>query len=285
MTSKFLRRFLFAFGALVVLGYCGIIVWFTIHESEFVYYPTKSYEATPEVYGLTHESVTIESGDGTQLTGWIIPSPTVDSSVTWILYLHGNSGNVGKTGYLEHYAQLHNLGVNIFSIDYRGYGESNGTPGEAGLYADAEAAYHFLRQVKHVPPDRIVVYGYSLGAAVAIDLATRVEIAGLIVEGAFTSLPNVGQEHYPYLPTQLVTGNRFTSIQKIGRVDAPKLFIHARDDRTVPIHHGKDLFQVATSPKTFLEVKGSHDTAHNVDAVVFYAGIKEFLESILGKAH
>jgi len=266
--------------ALILLGYCGVISWFSARESEFVYFPTTSYEANPGAFGLRYEQVEIESEDGVKLAGWIISASQLDSTCMWVLYFHGNSGNIGRTGCLEHYAQLHKIGVNILAIDYRGYGRSTGEPSEAGLYVDAEAAYGYLRHAKHVPSERIIVYGYSLGAAVSINLACKVEIGGLIVEGAFTSLPNVGQEHYPYLPTQLVTRNRFTSIQKIGSVKPPKLFVHATDDVTAPLHHGRELFAAASSPKLFLEVKGTHENAHNADTEVFYSGIARFIQSI-----
>jgi fermentation-respiration switch protein FrsA (DUF1100 family) len=121
------------------------------------------------------------------------------------------------------------------------------------------------------------VYGYSLGSAAAVDLVSKVSCAGLVVEGAFTSISDVGQEHYPILPVKWVARNKYDSREKILNIAILKLFIHARDDQTIPIRHGRELFAVASEPKTFLEVKGGHDNAHNVDAALFYGGIQLFL--------
>ncbi|MEK9137048.1 MAG: alpha/beta hydrolase [Bacteroidota bacterium] len=263
----------------VAVAYGGVIAWFAVFESAYVYFPDARMDATPDEFGMRHERVEIESTDGVRLICWVIPAPT-DTSTFWILYLHGNAGNIARRGNVEHYAQLHNLGVNILAVDYRGYGESTGSPSEQGLYHDAEAGYNYLNGIRHVRPEHIVVYGYSLGSAVAIELACRKRIAGLIVEGAWTSLPDVGQEHYPFLPVHMMARNRFASIDKIGSVAAPKLFIHARDDEIIPIHFGKELLEAAPPPKSFLEVEGTHGTAHNVDAAVFYSGIKRFLDGL-----
>ncbi len=272
---KTLRRVLIWSFALALIGYGGIVVWFSAHESKFLFFPGKNIETSPEAFGIVYGQVTVPSTDSVKLVCWIIPS--ADTSTLWLLYLHGNAGNVGKRGYVEHYAQLHKLGLNILAVDYRGYGESSGNPSEQGLYDDARAGYEYLRSAQRVPAERIIVYGYSLGSGVAVDLASNVPTAALIVEGSFTSIPDVGQEHYPYLPVRLVARSQFASKLKIGAIVAPKLFIHAVDDHTVPIQYGRELFEIAAAPKTFLEVKGGHDTAHNVDAQLFYGGIQLFL--------
>lgn len=261
--------------ASIIVVYGGAVAWFAVNESSFLYFPEKTLETSPEEFGIVYGEVRIPSTDSVQLVGWIVPS--ADTSTLWLLYLHGNAGNVGMRGYVEHYAQLHKLGLNILTVDYRGYGESSGNPTEQGIYDDARAGYEYLRSAQHVPPERIVVYGYSLGSAIAVDLVSKVPSAGLIVEGSFTSIPDVGQEHYPYLPVRMVARSRFASSVKIGSITGPKLFIHARDDHTIPIRFGRELFDFAPEPKTFLEVKGGHENAHNVDARLFYAGIQLFL--------
>ena len=277
-SGKTLRRVLLWAISLIVVGYGGMLVWFSSHESELLYFPEKTLETTPEAIGIVYGKATIPSTDSVKLVCWIIPS--ADTSTLWLLYLHGNAGNVAKRGYVEHYAQLHKLGLNVLAVDYRGYGESSGNPSEQGLYDDARAGYEYLRSAQQVPAERIIVYGYSLGSGIAVDLASKVAAAGLILEGSYTSISDVGQEHYPYVPVRLMAGNRFDSGSKIRRAAMPKLFIHARDDKTIPIRFGRSLFDLAPEPRTFLEVKGGHDNAHNVDAQLFYGGIQLFLIQI-----
>ena len=273
--AKTRRRVLLGLFSLAIVAYGAIVMWFSRHESDLLYFPEKALESSPEMFGMVYGKIQVPSTDSAQLVCWIIPS--ADTSTLWLLYLHGNAGNIAKTGYVEHYAQLHRLGLNILAVDYRSYGESSGHPSEQGLYDDARAAYGYLTSMQHVPPERIVVYGYSLGSAVAIDLVGRVPSAGLIVEGAFTSITDVGAELYPLIPVHWLAKSRFSSMEKISAITVPKLFLHARDDQTIPIRFGRRLFDMAREPKTFLEVKGNHESAHNVDAPLFYAGIRQFL--------
>ena len=278
ISRKTQSRVLFGIIFLAIVTYGGIVVWFATHESDLVYFPEKTLETSPEKYGMVYGTVQVPSTDSARLVCWIIPS--ADTSTLWLLYLHGNAGNMAKQGYVEHYAQLHKLGFNILTVDYRGYGESSGRPTEQGLYDDARAGYEYLRSVQHVPGRRIVVYGYSLGSAVAVQLSSTVPTAGLIIEGAFTSITDVGAEHYPFIPVRWIVGDRFGSKARIGSITVPKLFVHARDDNTIPIRFGRALYDAAPEPKTFLEVQGGHENAHTVDARLFYGGIQMFLIQI-----
>ena len=197
----------------------------------------------------------------------------------WLLYLHGSGGNVGNLGYNEAWAKFRRMGLGVLAVDYRGYGESGGQPSEAGLYRDADAGYAYLRDQLRVPPTRLLIYGYSLGSAVAIDLAARVPAAGLMVEGALLSVPARGGELYPFLPAHWLARNRFASIDRIGRVSMPKLFIHARADAEIPISHGRGLYERARPPKSFQEVAGGHTDAHEVDPE-FFRAVFRFVASL-----
>ena len=169
------------------------------------------------------------------------------------------------------------LGLSLLAFDYRGYGESGGAPSEQGLYRDADAAYRYLREDRGVPADRIVVFGHSLGSAVAIDLASRVPAAGLIVEGAFTSAVDRGQELYPYIPVRWIARSRFGSIDKVAGITVPKLFLHAARDEVIPLAHGRRLFEAAREPKTFVELQGGHGDAFDVDSARYFGSIGKFL--------
>jgi uncharacterized protein len=254
----------------LVAAYVALLVWFRVNEDALLFHPDKGpVIPPPDHLGLQSRDVNFASGDGTALVARLIPPPN-DASV-WILYFHGAAGNVGTLGYNEAWAKFRRLGLGVFAVDYRGYGESGGSPSEAGMYRDAEAAYGYLTNDLHIPPNRVLIYGYSLGSAVAIDLASRVLAAGLMVEGALLSIPKRGAELYPYVPVNLLARNRFASVEKIAKVNMPKLLIHAREDVYVPIAHGRRLFELASGPKYFQDVAGSHTTAHEVDPEFFKA--------------
>jgi fermentation-respiration switch protein FrsA (DUF1100 family) len=267
--------------ALVALLYAGLLVWFRWNEDRFVYFPEPGPLASPPAsLGLHPRRVEFTAPDGVRLVAWRFDPLAGDSTTRWALVLHGNAGNLSTPGRPEHTRQFLGLGLGVFAVDYRGYGESDGRPSEAGLYTDARAAYDFLRDSIGVPPARIVIYGHSLGSAVAVELATTAPAAGLIIEGAFTSAPDLGGEIYPFLPTRLLARNRFDSIHRIGALRMPLLVIHGRDDGTIPIAHGRRLFAAAPEPKRFLEVAGGHDDAYRVGAAAYEAGIAAFLASL-----
>jgi hypothetical protein len=190
------------------------------------------------------------------LHAWFIrPQETPKSA---ILVCHGNAGTIEDRLHLAQAFARMDLAVLLF--DYRGYGGSSGSPSEAGLYSDAEAAYAHLIGARSFAPEHLIVYGESLGGAVAIELATREKIAALIVEDTFTSLADTGARHYPWLPVRWLTRYHFDSLAKIARIEVPKLFIHSREDEIVPFEHGRALFEAARDPKQFLATNGGHNS-------------------------
>jgi uncharacterized protein len=260
-----------------LLGYGGFVGMLAWAEGRLVFpvLPETRRLAPPAVgLDLHPVRVTTVTTDGVHLVGWVMASNT---GAPWILIFHGNAGNIGDAGRPEHYALLRNLGLNVLTFDYRGYGESEGTPTEAGLYRDADAAFGFLRDSLRAPPSRIWIFGHSLGSAVAVDLASRVEAAGLIVEGAFTSAPDVAHYAYRLVPVRLIMRNRFASDEKIVRVAMPKLFLHARADRVIPLVLGRRLYERAAGPKTFVQLMGGHD-AFLVDSAGYVGALGVFLK-------
>ena len=267
---------------LLLAVYAAVLVWFRVKEDTFVFHPEHvKLAAAPARLQLASRDVALSTSDGVALVARVIPPPpsTPATTAAWILYFHGAGGNVGTIAYNEAWARFRNMGLGVLAVDYRGYGESGGAPSEAGLYRDAAAAYAYLITDEHVPPSRIVIYGYSLGSAIAIDLAARVPAAGMIVEGAFLSIPARGAELYPYLPVSLLARNRFASVDKIARVAMPKLFVHAREDAEIPIAHARRLFDLAPAPKRIQEVAGGHTTAYKVDPV-FFDTIADFVAGL-----
>ena len=260
--------------------YLLILAWFWVNQDSLVFFPEHGTIPTPSSF-LGSEARTVRfPGQAGSLVAWVIPPPAPVDSARWVLILHGNAGNLATPGRPEHDRQLHDLGLGVLAPDYRGYGESEGKPSEAGLYADARSAYDFLRDSLRIPPNRIVIYGHSLGSAVATQLATSVVAAGLILEGSFTSVADLGQEIYPWVPVRWLSRNRFDSRGRIGKLRMPLLMIHGRDDMTVPVTQGRRLFAAAPEPKTFIEVPGGHDDAFETGAEAYEACIRSFLGSL-----
>ena len=266
--------------AAAVLIYGGILLLLRVYESRLIYFPgpERTLVAPPPSLGLPIQRVEITTEDAVNLVAWVIPAEPRSS--WWLLVCHGNAGNLSEFDRPLHYAGLRQLGLNLLAFDYRGYGESGGAPSEAGLYRDADAAYRFLTNERGVPASRIVIFGHSLGSAVAIDLASRVRSAGLIVEGAFTSAIDRGQELYPYIPVHWIAKSRFNSVDKISGMTVPKLFLHAKGDEVIPLAHGRRLYEAASPPKTFVELRGGHGNAFDMDSTRYFGSIAQFLAGL-----
>ena len=270
------RRMVAGAGALVFVAYAGAVGYLKVNETALVYHPREAaFEGgriNPPPAALQVELVRFAASDGAQLAAWLIPPPGGDTTAFWVLVCHGNAGNITLTKRQDFYARLRALGVGILAFDYRGFGASDErAPTEAGLYLDAQAAYGFLRATRGIPADRIVIFGHSLGSGVAVDLAARDSAAGLVLEGAYTSVPEAGQRRFPIMPVRLIASNRFASIDKISRVAMPKLLLHARDDGVIPFDLGERLFNRAGEPKRFQELTGGHEDAFRLDPRYFEA--------------
>jgi fermentation-respiration switch protein FrsA (DUF1100 family) len=267
--------------AAVILVYLGLLILLRAFESHLIYFPGQQGRLIPPppALALPVERVEIPTDDGVTLVAWIIPT-ALESTGYWLLICHGNAGNLSEFDRPLHYAGLHRLGLNLLAFDYRGYGESGGIPSEEGLYRDAQAAYRYLREKKDVEPGRIILFGHSLGSAVAVDLATRVPVAGVILDGAFTSAVERGQELYPYIPVRWIARSRYNSMEKISQVRVPKLFLHAVGDDVIPIPHGRRLYQAAPPPKTFVELQGGHGDAFEVDSANYFGAIRRFIHAL-----
>lgn len=281
--SKAVRRGLIAVAVLAGVGYLTPVVYLMANERRMVFQPDqfggRVVVPLPDSLGLAANRVSFASGDGAMITGIVIPA--ADSAAQWLLYLHGNAGNVTSSVLPYFYARWHALGLNILAIDYRGFGESESrAPDEKGTYADARAAYEWLRTMRGVPPERIVLYGHSLGAGIATELALHVQAAGLIIEGALTSVPDRGAEIYPWIPVRVISRQRFENIEKIGKVAMPKMIMHAMDDEIVPYVHGQRLYAAARAPKEWVELKGGHMNAFLQDSAHFWRHARGFVERL-----
>lgn len=263
------------YAALLLLGYLVVVAVVYWNQGRLLYLPHepgREVTATPADIGLAYEEVALTAADGVPLHGWYVSAP---GARTTVLFFHGNAGNVGHR--LTTLEFLHDLGLATLIIDYRGFGRSGGEPSEAGTYRDAEAAWDYLVETRGIDPGRVVIFGRSLGSAVAAHLAARHRPGALVLESAFTSVPELAARIYPYLPVRWISRFRYATADYAARIDCPLLVIHSRDDELVPIAHGRAVFGRAPGPKRFLETTGGHNTGFGANATPYREGWEAFL--------
>jgi hypothetical protein len=262
-------------GSLAGLGavfYAGLTLVLYLLQERLIYFPTYTWEATPAEIGLPFEEVWLETADGVKLSGWFVPAPQPRGTV---LFFHGNAGNIShRLGSLE---LFHRLGLNTFILDYRGYGRSEGRPSEAGTYLDAGAAWRYLVETRGVPPAEIIIFGESLGGAVAAWTAETYTPGGLILLASFTSIPDMGAQAYPFLPVRLLSRLQYNTLERMPHLNCPVLIIHSPQDEIVPFRHAQRLFEAAQQPKQFLEIRGDHNGGPLLSAQVYERGLAEFI--------
>jgi fermentation-respiration switch protein FrsA (DUF1100 family) len=288
-----LRRLLLAVVLLGVFVYVAAMVHLITQETTLIFRAADARADSRPAFPF--EEVDLARPDRARQFAWIMRRDTESKSSQarmlgasearegadlWVLYLHGNASTIASRMNVRHYGRLRELGLNLFAPEYRGYNGLAGKLSEASLVADARAAYDHLRDYGRVPADRIVIFGWSLGAAVAVDLASEVDARAVVLEGAPASIVDIGQQQYPFFPIRWLIRNPFEPIGKVGRVRAPMLFLHSPEDGVIPIEQGRKLFDAATSPKTFVEVRGGHVEASEIDATVFYGAIEKFLREL-----
>ncbi len=272
-------RALGGLAALLVVAYLGAIVWLIANETRLVFRADAPFDARRP--SLPFEQIDERPEDGgaqPAARAWLMPAPAAGDGRTWVLYLHGNDSTLASRMNILHYEGLRALGVNVLAPEYRGYGGLRGVPTEPGLAEDDLHWYAYLCNQKHVDPHQIVIYGWSLGSAVAVTLASRVDEAGVVLEGAPASIVAIGQQRYPIFPVRLLIRNPFESIQRVGAIHEPILFLHSPEDVVVPIREGRRLFDAATAPKQFVEVAGGHVYASEKDPR-FFSFVRAFLRA------
>ena len=274
--ERLLRRVLLAVGLACIVLSCAGVAWLMWHETAIVFAAPRELGARRP--GAPFQQIDLVRHDGARQFAWVM-RPTADPDTRpWLLYLHGNSSTIAHRMNIVHYDRLRALGLNVFAPEYRGFGGLDGVPTERSLDYDARVAYDYVRSTLHVAPERIVIYGWSLGSAVAVDLASHVDESALILEGAPASLVAVGERRYPFMPIRLVMRNPFESITKIRDVDSPVLFLHSPEDEVIPYDEGRRLYDTAREPKTFVDVRGGHIYASERDPH-FFPAIREFLST------
>ncbi len=256
-----------AYGALLLALYFG--------QASLLYLPdlpSRAISATPADIGLEYETVWLTTADRVKLHGWYLPAAQPRAT---LLFFHGNAGNISHR--LDTLRIFHALGLAVFIFDYRGYGQSEGAADEAGTRQDAAAAWRYLTETRDVAAGDIVLFGRSLGAALAAWLAAREQPGALILESAFISAPELAADLYWWLPARRLTRFDYATRDAVDAVRCPLLVVHSPQDEIIPYRHGLALYAAARPPKAFLALRGDHNTGFLLSAEDYRRGLDDFL--------
>lgn len=266
---------------IVAAVYGSFCLYLFLMQGRMLFYPTGEFVASPDNEGLSYESVFLTTSDSVKLHGWFIPAKSERGVV---LFFHGNAGNISHR--LDSLKIFNGLGLTTLIIDYRGYGRSEGSISEHGMYLDGEAAWNYLTENKRIPSEKIIIFGRSLGAAVAAHTAARKKPGGLILESAFTSVVDMGASLYPYIPVRLLSRYEYDIKKTLPAVSCPVLIIHSPFDELVDIENGLKLYEIARAPKEMLRIRGGHNDGFLVSGKSYIDGLDGFIETYLsGRPH
>lgn len=274
-------RTLLVFLAFAAVLYVGLALMLYLLQERMVFLPHlpgRALDATPQAIGLDYEDFFIDTADGERLHGWWVPAADARGA---LLFFHGNAGNISHR--LDSIAIFNRLGLDVLIVDYRGYGQSTGNPSEAGTYRDARAAWDWLL-ARSVAPERIVVFGRSLGGAVGAWLAAQADVrpAGLIVESCFTSGADMARRLYPWLPARWITRLKYPVRDYVAAAESPLMVIHSRDDEIIPFDMGRALYDAAPAPRAFFELRGDHNAGFWLSRDRYVPALDTFVAERLG---
>jgi fermentation-respiration switch protein FrsA (DUF1100 family) len=261
---------------LVLVGLIvSAIVFYPQLENSLVFYPDKSLADNPSNWNLSYKDVRFVTSDGEELHGWFFP---LSGKTPVLLFCHGNAGNISHR--IENVNLLVKRGISVFLFGYRGYGLSSGRPSEKGIYTDGMAAYDYLTDMEKVSPDRIAVFGRSLGGAVAIEVALQKKVRCIIIENTFTSIRDMSKTIFPWLLFSPFLPDHYDNSSKIADVSVPKLIVHSRNDEIVPFRMGEELFAAATGDKIFLPIDGAgHNDIYIIGGRAYLDAVTDFVSS------
>lgn len=268
-----LKKFTIKLLISLAIIYAGVCVVVYVRQPRLLYQPSSTIHKTPSDINLDFEEVTLASGKAGEVSAWYVPAKNERGTV---LFCHGNGGNISHR--LYSIEQFHELGLSVLIFDYNGYGHSSGSPSEENTYQNALAAWEYLTKERKKSPGRIVLFGRSLGGAVALWLSEQVKAKALIIESTFTSVPDIGKHHYPYFPIRTLSWYDYNSLKRIKTIRLPILVIHSKDDTLIPYSHGRALYNAGPEPKQFFELKGDHNNGFVLTGDRYVNKIDTFLK-------
>lgn len=249
-----LMSVLITLGVITVTVVLGLSLILFLFQSRILYQPGHRIYMAPDDVGLEYEQVSLHTPDGQTLSAWYVPA---DPGSRTVLFCHGNAGNISHR--LDTLILFHELGLNCLIVDYRGYGQSTGTPSEEGTIIDIKAGWNWLNEHKGISSDKVVLFGRSLGGSIAVIVANEIHPGGLVLESTFTSYDDVAAHCYPFLPVRLFTKYDYNTLEAVKTIQCPLLVIHSSDDEIIPYEFGKRIFEAAPEPKQFAELAGTHN--------------------------
>ncbi len=263
-------------GRVALASYVGLTLLMYFRQARYVYYPSRALSSTPATAGLAFSEVLVRTEDGETIHGWFVPA---ENPLATVLFCHGNAGNIW--GRIDVIWMLHDMGLNVCLFDYRGYGKSTGSPSEEGTYRDAEAVWTHLVTERGLAADQMVVWGESLGGAVAAWVAEHKHPGALVLESTFTSIPDLAARLYPLLPVRWLCRFQYPTLARLGAITCPVLIAHSPDDEMIPFAMGQKLFLAAREPKRFVTLRGSHNTGREESGKTFEEEVVAFLKEHL----
>ena len=263
---------LLAYGALVLAAYLG-----QNRLMHLPHVPGRELNATPRHIGLDYQSLRIVTEDDVRLHAWFVPHPRARAT---LIFFHGNAGNISHR--LDSLRQFHGLGLSVLLFDYRGYGESEGEPTEAGLHRDAAAVLAYAENILKLDARKLVLFGRSLGASLAAWSARHKRVGAVILESGFISASALAADLYPFLPARLLTRLEYRTLESLADLRSPVLVVHSRDDEIIPFSHGQRLYEAAPAPKAFLELRGSHNLGFIESEADYLRQLDSFLTRHIG---
>ena len=260
--------------SLLVGFYAIVLILIYINQSKLVYFPSTDISTNPKSVGLEYESIIFHSSDNTKLHAWYIPKKGADVT---LLFLHGNGGNISHR--LDSIKLFNSLEMNVFIFDYRGYGNSEGSANEQNTYDDARSAWDYLIKNKNVKAEDIIIFGRSLGGAIAANLGSTTKPKGIILESTFTTAKELVSDVYPFVPQSLIHITYGTT-RYLKDINYPILVVHSIDDNIIPFKHGQAVFKNANEPKTFVQIRGDHNRGFIQSKDIYADSLKDFLKEI-----
>jgi uncharacterized protein len=272
--QRMLRLLIYAF-----IGYILVLLLVRIFEARLVFFPNYPNRLAGDWHprNLAVQDIWLTSSDATKFHAWWIPN---EKAKFTFLAFHGNAGNIADRASI--YEFLHDAPGNVLAVEYRGYGHSEGKPSEAGIYRDADAAYEYLVNVKHIDPKTIISFGQSLGTAVAAHLAAQNQVGAIILEAPFPSAARLAKVIFRFLPgLSLLVRGQFDTQARVQEIHAPIFIVHCRQDPVLPFTLGEQVYVASNPPKTFLEINGPcHEEASIIAPEKYRAALQNFLNSV-----
>lgn len=261
---------------LAVLVYSAFSLYLLLRQHTMIYFPHPLFVGTPKDRDLPYEDLCVETDDKVRLHGWYVPHSKPRGT---ILFFHGNTGNISYC--LDTLEIFHALRFNVYLFDYRGYGHSQGLCSESGTYRDAAAIWQFVTATRGVRSTDVIIYGRSLGGAIAAWLAARNQPRCLVLESSFTSMPDLASAMYPWFPVRTLARIHYPTAENLMNVKCPVLIVHSTQDELIGFSHAEALYRIAPQPKHILEIQGRHRDGYMNSGALYTAGLDEFFTRLL----